>query len=419
MDSGDIYSILIFFVCVVMSAFFSASETAFTSLRKNKLKNKDDSKSKKALKLHSRYDELLSTILIGNNIVNIASSSIATLLFVKMSPTYGPIISTLVTTVVLLMLGEITPKLIAKIRPEKTASNNAGLLSIIMTILKPFVWLFGIWQKFVISLIPKDTESLISEDELLSYVDDAKTEGSIEHDEHLLVKAAIEFDDYDVSSILIPRVDIIGVDINDTDEEIERVFDEYSYSRIIVYSETIDKIIGIIHEKDFYRYMRKKRIDGEMVNRDSIISDVLFIPGAMIISDLLKLMQREKKHMAVIVDEHGGVEGIATMEDVLEELVGEIWDETDEVETDIQTVVKGKTYLASGKATLEKVFSRIGLTEEEAEEFESNTLSGFIIEILEKIPEVNDSIIYGNYKFIVQSIDSNRIEEVIINLIEE
>lgn len=419
MDSGDIYSILIFFVCVVMSAFFSASETAFTSLRKNKLKNKDDSKSKKALKLHSRYDELLSTILIGNNIVNIASSSIATLLFVKMSPTYGPIISTLVTTVVLLMLGEITPKLIAKIRPEKTASNNAGLLSIIMTILKPFVWLIGIWQKFVISLIPKDTESLISEDELLSYVDDAKTEGSIEHDEHLLVKAAIEFDDYDVSSILIPRVDIIGVDINDTDEEIERVFDEYSYSRIIVYSETIDKIIGIIHEKDFYRYMRKKRIEGEMVNRDSIISDVLFIPGAMIISDLLKLMQREKKHMAVIVDEHGGVEGIATMEDVLEELVGEIWDETDEVETDIQTVVKGKTYLASGKATLEKVFSRIGLTEEEAEEFESNTLSGFIIEILEKIPEVNDSIIYGNYKFIVQSIDSNRIEEVIINLIEE
>lgn len=423
MDSSDLFSILMFLLCVVLSAFFSSSETAYTSLRKNRLKTmeKDGNvKAGKALKLQENYENLLSTILIGNNIVNITASSIATLFFVKHFPIYGAIISTVFTTILLLLFSEITPKLVAKIMPEKIALSFVNILNFVMTIFKPFVWFSTLWQKLISKLVPVEDEITISEDELLEYVDEARTEGSIEHDEHLLVKNAIEFDDVDVDSILVPRVDIVGIDLaNDSDKDIEELFDESGYSRLIVYEKTIDKVLGIIHEKDFYRYMRGKRQHNKHLSIESIVSEVIFIPGSLKLSDLLKLMQMEKKHMSVVIDEHGGVEGIVTMEDILEELVGDIWDETDDVELDIQTVVKGKTYIARGRCPLEDLFETLNIDEEEEEEYHSNTVSGFIQETLGKMPEVNDNFIFDNYKFIVKKVEGNRVEEVIVALVEE
>lgn len=415
MDSDQIYSILLFFVCVVISAFFSSSETAFTSLRKAKLKLKvkeGDKKAKKTLDLSNKYDNLLSTILIGNNLVNIASSSIATIFFVNIFPRYGALISTIVTTILLLFLAEITPKLIAKIAPEKIAMSFTKPLNFVMVLFKPLVWIVSLWRNLIMNIIPDVEETSLSEDELLSYVDEAKVDGSIEDDEHVLVKAAIEFDDVSVESILVPRIDIAGFEIEDSDEEIEELFDETSYSRLIVYEDTVDKVLGIVHERDFHRYIRKKRLENNDQNIMSIISDIIYIPGLLKLSEALKLMQKEKKHMAAIIDEHGGLEGIVTMEDILEELVGEIWDESDDVEQDIKIIERNKSIEVNGRTSIDKVFKFLNIPL--SEDYNSNTIGGFVVEMLDKMPRFEDSFIFENYKFIVKKVESNRVDKILI-----
>lgn len=413
MDPEQIGSIVIFLVCVVLSAFFSASETAFTSIRRAKLEvlsRNGDNRAEKTLDLYNKYEDLLSTILIGNNIVNIAASSVATLFFVKMFPLYGALISTIVTTIFLLVFSEISPKLVAKLIPEDLALAVTPILKFIMVILTPVVWLISKLQLLIKKIIPNKEEINYSEDILLHYVDEAKVEGSIEEDEHSLVKRAMEFDDETISTIIIPRVDVISVDVDDTDEEIEAVFDEYSYSRVIVYEETIDKILGIIHEKDFTRYLKKKNRQGIADDIRTIISDLLYVPGTIKLSEALKLMQKEKLHMAAIIDEHGGFEGIVTMEDILEELVGDIWDESDEIEQDIRALVKNKVFEINGRIDLDDAFEFLNL--ELKEEFHSNTLSGFMIQMLDKMPEENEEFIYENYMFSVKEIENNRITKV-------
>lgn len=418
MDSEQIYSVILFFICIILSAFFSASETAFTSLRVAKLKTRlkdGDKKVKKTLEINKKYDDLLSAILIGNNIVNIGSSAIATLFFVKIFPVYGALVSTVATTILLLILGEITPKLIAKIMPESLAIKFTKPLSFMMIILKPVIWTLSQWQKLIRKFVKVNIDHSISEEELLTYIDEAKVGGSIEDDEHVLVKAAVEFDDVSVSSILIPRVDIIGVEINDTDEEIEKIFDEYSYSRLIVYEETVDKVLGIILERDFHKYLRRKQKGEPDLTINSIISDILYIPGMLKLSELLKLMQKEKKHMAAIIDEHGGLEGIVTMEDILEELVGEIWDESDEIESEIKVLERNKIYEVSGRCSLDKIFEFLKISD--AEEYNSNTIAGFVVEILDKMPRFGDSFVFENFRFTVKEIEGNRIEKVVIKKI--
>lgn len=420
MDSSQIISILIFLACMVASAFFSASETAFTSLRLAKLnvlvKNGDQA-AKKTIKLHSKYENLLSTILIGNNIVNIAASSVSTLFFVNIFPIYGAVIATIVTTILLLIFSEVSPKLVAKLIPEDLAIKVTPILKVAMVILTPFVWILSKIQVLIKRLMPDNNEATVSEDVLLHYVDEAKNEGSIEAEEHILVKRAMEFDDENVSTILIPRIDVVGIEVEDTDEEIEDIFEEYSYSRIIVYEETIDKILGIIHEKDFTRYLKKKRRLNIEDDIRSIITDLLYIPGTIKLSEVLKLMQREKLHMAAIIDEHGGFEGIVTMEDILEELVGDIWDETDEEEHDIRVIVKNRVYEFSGRTDLDDAFDFLKLHGVD-EEYYANSLSGFIIELLDKIPETNESIDFMNFRFTVKEVENNRISKVIVRRLE-
>jgi len=264
MNRDIIVPLLTVIVLIAFSAYFSASETAFTSANRIRLRNeakKGDRRAEQAQRMQEDYSSVLSTILVGNNIVNIASTSIATLLFVSLSPTYGATIATVVMTVVVLIFGEITPKAIAKEQPEKFAKFSAPLLKLLMKILKPVNWLFDKWNKFISSRVKAEANRGISEEELLAIVAEAENEGSLEDHEHRLIRSAIEFNRWDVSRILVPRVDVVGVDIDSSDEEIQQVFDSHSYSRLLVYDDSIDNVKGVLLEKKFVKYLRRKAIN--------------------------------------------------------------------------------------------------------------------------------------------------------------
>lgn len=421
MDSYQVNSIIFFVILLFFSAFFSSSETAYTSANKIRLENEADNgdkRAKNALGLQNNFESLLSTILIGNNLVNIASSAIATVFFVQLFPTYGATVATIVTTVLLLIFGEITPKLFGKVYSETLAKRFAPFLKFLMKIFTPFVWLFALWQKFIRRIIPMKSNDTISEEELLSIVDVARLGGSIEQEEHQLVKAAIEFDDFEISTILTPRVDVIAFDINDSDEEIADLFVHTPFSRLVVYNETIDNIEGTLHAKDFYRYLHaknKKLTDGNTI--DSYLVKPLFVPPNISPSTLLKSMQRDHTHVGIVVDEYGSMTGIATMEDVLEELVGEIWDESDIVRTDIVSLEQPNKYLVQGTYALDKLFDLLNIDDEE--EWLSSTVSGFITEQFERIPENNEALQYKNIKFTVVNAQKQRVNEVIVEKFPE
>ncbi len=328
-------SIVIILVSILMSAYFSATETAFSSLNRIRMKNMAEKGNKRArlvMRLSEDYDSLLSTILIGNNIVNIASASLATVLFVKwLGDEAGPSVSTAVTTIVVLIFGEVTPKSIAKESPERFAMFSAPFLSALMGLLTPFNFLFGQWKKLLSALIQSTDEGGITEEELLSIVEEAKQGGGIDEQEDMLIRSALEFTEQEAGGIVTPRVDITAVSTEAAKEEIAGVFADTAYSRLPVFEGSIDHIVGIIYQKDFYRYVYHK--DKEIAE---IIRPALFVPQNKKIGALLKELQSRKVHIAVVLDEYGGTAGIITLEDILEELVGEIWDEYDEVSAEIE-----------------------------------------------------------------------------------
>lgn len=421
MDSYQINSLIFFILLIIFSAFFSSSETAFTSASHIRLQTESengDKKAKRALNLQKQFDSLLSTILIGNNLVNIASSSIATLFFIRLSPTYGASIATIVTTVLLLLFGEITPKLLAKISPEAFAKATAPFLKIIMSLLKPIVWVLNQWQKLIKKMFPLSNSQTISEDELLSIVDEARLGGSIELEEHQLVKAAIEFDDKDVASILTPRVDVIGFDLHDSDEEIQSLFAQTPFSRLVVYDDDVDNVVGTLHVKDFYRYLNAKQKSRlKFKSFDNLLTKPLFVPPTMALSDLLTSMQQAYTHIGIVVDEHGGIIGIVTMEDALEELVGEIWDESDIVRSEVKQLDGKDKYLIQGTYALDKFFDLFGMKHED--EWLSSTVSGFIIEQFERIPHNNDKLQYKGLEITVVNAQQQRVNEIIAEKIIE
>lgn len=413
MDSGDLSSIVLLIVLILLSAYFSSSETAFTSANRIRLKNEAENGSKQAkrtLNLADNFDAVLSTILIGNNIVNIATSAIATLLFVGWFPTYGATIATIVITVIVLIFGEITPKTIAKEKSETIAKFSTPVIYVLMNLFKPAIWFFERWRMLLDKVFNFDTYETISEDELLSIVDQAEMGGSIEDHEHRLVRSAIEFDDLEVSTILMPRVDVVACDVNEGDSKIDELFSTHNFSRLIVYDDTIDNIVGILHEKDFNRYLKTKQRTGKATSILTIIKEVIFVPPVMNLSRLLRTMQLKKTHMAIVTDEHGGTVGIATMEDVLEELVGEIWDESDIIEEEIVEVVPEQTYRIKGAAKLDKLFDLFYL--DHSDDFISNTVSGFVIEELNRVPEEGDLFEYENMQVEVIEVKNRRVIEI-------
>ena len=405
---SDSISLIIIVLCVIMSAYFSATETAFSSFNRIRVKNmaeKGDKKANLVMKLAEDYDSLLSTILIGNNIVNILGTSLATVLFVAwLGNEAGPSAATAVTTVVVLIFGEISPKSIAKESPEKFAMFAAPFLHAFTVILKPFNFLFAQWKKLLSLLFKSEEDAGITEEELLSFVEEAQQDGGIDEQESMLIKSAMEFTEQEAADILTPRIDITGVSTDATKEEVAAIFAETAYSRLPLYEESIDHIVGIIYHKDFHNYVY--HTDKEL---SEIVRPVLFVPKTKKIGVLLKELQQKKSHIAVVLDEYGGTVGIITLEDILEELVGEIWDEHDEVSQDI--VITSETEcMVSGNANLEKVFEYLDL--EIDEEIDALTVNGWLMDLLGRVPEMEDKIEYQNLEITVVEMDDKRIEKV-------
>ncbi|MFR8034802.1 MAG: HlyC/CorC family transporter [Lachnospiraceae bacterium] len=407
---GDSLFIIIIVFCIVMSAYFSATETAFSSLNRIRIKNMAEKGNKRAalvLRLSNNYDGLLSTILIGNNIVNITSASLATVVFVRyLGEEAGASISTVVTTIVVLIFGEISPKSIAKENAETFSMFSAPILNVFMKILTPVNFLFKQWKKLLSKIIKAEGDHSITEEELLTIVEEAEQEGGIDEQESSLIRSALEFSELEAADILTPRVDVVGISSDLSKEEIAKIFAQTGYSRLPVYEGSIDHIIGIIYQKDFHNYVYHTN-----KNISAIIRPVLFIAKSKNIGELLRELQRNKSHIAVVMDEFGGTVGIVTLEDVLEELVGEIWDEHDKVVEEIEKVSETE-YFVLGSANVEKLFEEL----DREEEFEVLTVSGWVMEELDKVPEEGDEFEYEGLKVKVLQMDGKRVGKVRITI---
>lgn len=410
---GDSISLIIIVLCVIMSAYFSATETAFSSLNRIRVKNMAEKGNKKAqlvLNLSENFDNMLSTILIGNNIVNILSASLATVLFVGwLGNEAGPSVSTAVTTVVVLIFGEITPKSIAKESPEKFAMFSAPILKILMFVLTPFNFLFSLWKKLLSKVVKSDGDRSITEEELITIVEEAEQEGGLDEEESTLIRSAIEFSEVEVKEILTPRIQIEGVPEDATEDEIARVFTETGYSRLPVYKDSIDHITGVIYHKDFHNYVYNSEKD-----ITSIIRPAIFVTPNKKIDELLKELQQQKSHIAFILDEYAGTIGLVTLEDIMEELVGEIWDEHDEIVQEIVQISENE-YHVLGSADIEEVFEQFDIDEE----FDVMTASGWVMNVLERIPEEGDSFVCNNLTVTVLKMDENRVEKISIVINEK
>ncbi len=384
MESSSISLIIILF-CVIMSGYFSAAETAFSSLNRIRIKNLAQNGNKRAglvLRLSKNYDELISTILIGNNIVNVACASLVTLIFVNMlGQERGAGISTLVTTVVVLIFGEVSPKSIAKESPEKFAMFSAPFLNGLIITLAPVNFLFRQWKKLLSLIFKAPEDRSITEEELLTIIEEAEQYGGINETEGTLIRSAIEFTELEAADIYTPRIDITGIPVDMPKDEVAEVFADTGYSRLPVYTDTMDQIIGILYQKDFYNLIYFKHKDLK-----DAIKPAMFITKNMKIDVLMKELQQKKLHIAVVMDEFGGTVGIITLEDILEELVGEIWDEHDTVVYDIEQVSE-KEFSVSGNANVDKLFKLLG----RSHKFDVLTVSGWVMETLGHIPAEGDS----------------------------
>ena len=395
-------------ILVGFSAFFSASETEFSSLNQIRLKSRaedGDSSAARVLAMAEQYDKLLSTILIGNNIVNIAAASIGTILFTQMlGAERGATVSTIVLTIIVLIFGEVTPKSLAKEMPEKVATAVSPFLVLLMALMTPLTWLFTQWKKLLGHFVHSGEADTITEGELMTMVSEAENDGELTDRESQLIRSAIEFDDVEVEEILTPRVDVVAVEDDIPLEELAQTFAESGYSRLPVYHGTIDNIIGVVHEKDFYIARLKKA-----TKIDDLVVPTLYTTGSTQISQLLRTLREQHHHLAVVVDEYGGTEGIITLEDILEELVGEIWDEHDEVTEDFRKQSDG-SWLVSGSASVDDLYEELDLPEEE--DIDSNTVNGLVQEKTCHLPKVGDRFTLGEYDGVVTRTAKRRVTEV-------
>ena len=412
MDSASIGMLVALVILVAFSAYFSATETAFTSLNRIRLKTKADSgnhAAARALAISEEYDKMLTTILIGNNIVNITATTVATVLCTKWFREYGPTVSTVALTIIILIFGEVSPKSLAKESPERFAMFAAPLLKLLMIVLTPLSLMFAGWKKLMSMVIKSSGEDGITEEELVGMVEQAENEGGLDEHESDLIRNAIEFNDLDVSDILTPRVDLVAADEESTMEEIAALFAESGYSRIPLFHDTVDNIVGVIHEKDFYA----ARYRGEtMVS--NLKSPVFYTTGNTKISDLLRILQKNKAHMAVVVDEYGGTEGIATLEDILEELVGEIWDEHDEVIENFQKQPDG-SFLISCAADLDDMYDLFQVRGT----CDAATVSGWVLEQVGRVPEPGDHFVAEGLDVTVTKVEHRRVLEIQVRVLDE
>ena len=412
MDKENLVKIAAILTMMVFSALFSSTETAYSSVNKLRLKNYESQGSKKAgkaLKLANRFDDVLTAVLIGNNIVNIACSSISTLLFVSIFGSKGAGISTAVITVLVLVFCEVLPKSYAKKNSEKLALAFASPLSALVTVLKPLVVIFNKLSSLVAK---EDNSPSVTEDELKYMIDEIEEQGVIEEQESELVKSALEFDETAVSEILIPRVKVVGVEAGASIAEIKELFSSEMYSRLPVYEKSLDNIIGIITNKAFFKMLVEGREDVA-----SLIQEVPHVAESALISEAMRSMQRAKVHLAVVTDQYGGTEGIVTLEDIIEELVGEIYDEDDEIVPSIFRLAEGK-YEVAGDMSVSDMLEQLGL-DEDLVHTDYTSVGGWVTEVMEHIPEEGQSAESGCFRLTASKVTEQTVEKVIVELLAE
>lgn len=393
-----------------MSAFFSSTETAFTSFNHARVKalaRSGNKRARLAIELSDKYDKLLSSILIGNNIVNILASSLATVVFVAWLGGAGVSVSTVVMTVLVLIFGEISPKTLAKDHADQLVLAFAPYINFIMLLLTPLNWIFAQWRKLLALVFPAPKDEGMAEEELLTLVAEAEQEGEIDEHESDLIRSAIEFNDQTAEDILTHRVDIVALDVEMTMDEAEQVFHENTFSRLPVYEESIDSIVGVIHEKDFFN-------NRTATSLREIMKPPLFVTPTSRISDLLHTLQKAKSHMAIVSDEYGGTMGIVTMEDIIEELVGEIYDEHDQVVESFKKLPDG-SYLIDCTASLrdmQELFAIQG-------DFDAATVGGWVLDQMGRIPTVGDTFVYDNRLSVrVTRVESTRVLEISVHQLD-
>ena len=407
-----IWSICMIVILLIMSAYFSATETAFTSLNRIKLKNiasDGNNKAKRVLELSENYDKLLTTILIGNNIVNIMMTAVSTVLFIELYGQYGASISTAVITVIVLIFGEISPKSLAKESPEKFAMLVGRSIKICMVILTPLNYIFAKWKGILAKVFKVGSENTSTEDEIKTIVEEAEVVGGIEAEQSELIQNAIEFNELTAEEVMTPHVDIEAIDITMGEYEVAEIFKKTGYSRLPVYEDDLDKILGVLNQKDFHNY-----IIGSNKTISDFVKPVAFVAGTMKIATLLKKLQAMKAHIAIVVNEYGGTEGLVTMEDIIEELVGDIFDEHDAIMSQEVTLLQNGSYRVMCNANAAKIFDYFGIDQEP----EANTINGWVVLQLDKLPEKGDvfEAQYGNKHMKVKVTKATARKAIEINL---
>ncbi len=400
-------------VLILLSAFFSSAETAFSSVNTIRLKYLIQNGSKRAkhtLKLVENFEHVLTTILTGNNVVNIAAASIATVIFVGFWPNYGVTISTAVMTILVLIFGEITPKTYAKKHAEQFALLITPILQFFIWILKPISIIFTGIQILTNRIFTFQEPDAVSEDELLTYVSEVQQEGGINENEEEMIRSVIDFDDLTVEDILTPRVRVIAISDKEDIKVIIHTFKHSGYSRLPVYDTSIDHIVGTINHKDFYNLVVL-----ENKSLSEIINPPVFVTEYMKATDLLSLLRENKMHMAIVKDEYGGTIGIVTMEDILEDIVGEIWDEHDTI---VESIVKvtDKQYRVKGYTDIDIFFETLGLPEDE--DMDVATVNGWVVDQFGHIPFIGESFHNGNLNVTVTGADTKKVLEIMVDILD-
>ena len=414
--TSDIIMGIVIAILVLLSAFFSATETAFSFVNKIRIQHSVDNgnkKAKNALYVIENFDNALTTILICNNIVNLSCSSIATVLCLNLFGDMGSAIATGATTLLVLTFGEVIPKCLAKEHCDAFTLKTAGLLRVLMFILKPFVFVFLKLKSLALKIAGGSEDSpSVTENELKYIVESIEEEGVLEESESEMVRSALDFDEKTAEEILTPRVDVTFININDSQEKIKDIIIENRYSRIPVYEETVDHIVGILHTRDYLESLA----DGKAPDLRDIMQTPYFVFRTQQLSKILNSFKRTKIHLAIVTDEYGGTLGIVTMEDLLEEIVGEIWDEDEEIEHNYYKIGKGE-FLVNGDIELDDLLALFDL-DEDAIESDSVTVGGFILEHAGTIPHKRQSIEADGFRFTVMEVKDQRIIRVVVKKLD-
>ncbi|MCL2206256.1 MAG: hemolysin family protein [Treponema sp.] len=409
MDSHSISTMVLFAVLLFCSGFFAATETAFLSVSKIRLKHlaaEGNRRAALALSIAEKYDKFISTVSVGNNIVNILAAAIATVFFVELLGALGVTVATVVTTILMLIIGEISPKTMAKEEPEKFVLLNVYPMRFLMFIFTPVNYVASLWKRVIVKLFRLRSNNKVTEAELLTFVEEVREVGGINEGEEHMIRSAIEFDDLAANDILTPRVDIKAVSAKDDIEIIEQCFFDSGHSRLPVYVDSIDNITGVIILKDFVHEVlrNKKPVSG-------IVKPVLFVAKTIKIPRLLKNLQNAKTHLAVVLDEYGGTMGIVTLEDIVEELVGDIWDEHDKQTENVVSLAGG--YRISGNTPVKDFMQQFQISDENIDS-NTSTAGGWVLDKLGEIPQEGHQFDVEGYSITILKADRNRVLEFMV-----